>query len=714
MSDLKPDLRLEIAHVLFIDMVGYSKLLIDDQHELLQQLNQIVRNTDAFRDAESSGKLIRVPTGDGMALVFLAAPDAPVRCALEISRALRSQSELQIRMGIHSGPVSGIMDVNDRSNIAGTGINLAQRVMDCGDAGHILLSRRVAEDLAQYRQWRPYLHDLGEYEAKHAVRVHVFNFYTDELGNSRPPEKLTRGRAGKVAAAARDRITAVPIRNFAWLAVVMLCLAVAIGFWFLSHRAAGKLRSASAPNASAVAMGSAKKEIAVLPFKPLMAENRDQVLEMGMADSLITKLSNSRQIIVRALTSVRKYDGLDQDPVAAGRELQVNSVLEGNVQKLGDHIRVTTRLINVDDGSSLWAGTFNEKFTDVFSVQDAISQKVADALALHLSGQERERFTKRYTDNVEAYQLFLTGRYHLTKFIPTEIRIGIAFFNRAIDLDPKYALAYFGLAEAYRALAITSDVAPKETFPQAKEAARKAIEIDDSLAEAHASLSFTRFWFDWDWPDAEREAKRAISLNPNSSFAHIAYAHLLSDMGRHEEALSQATQARQLDPVSVLINFLEGAFLYHARRDDDAMVRLQKTLEIDPDCWPAYLFLGKIYMQRGKYSEAIATLTKAKELSHGNSETISMVGYVAALSGDMARARAVLDELNSLSTQRYIPPHSIAVVYLGLGQHDETLAWLEKAYQDHDVRLTFLKVDPKWDSFRSDPGFIAILRRIGL
>ncbi len=278
MSEPTTDLRLEIAHVLFIDIVGYSKFLINEEHELLQKLNQIVRGTQAFRDAETAGRLVRFPTGDGMALVFSTTPDAPVQCALEISKALQSHSELQVRMGVHSGPVSGITDVNDRSSIAGAGINMAQRVMGCGDAGHILLSKRVAEDLEQYRQWRSHLHDLGECEVKHGARVHVFNLYTDELGNSRLPEKVKQSRHAKGAAAS-----------------------------------------------------VAQKRIAVLPFKPVLPENRDQVLELGMADTLITKLSNSREIIVRSLTSVRKYGGLEQDPVSAGRELEVNSVLEGNV-----------------------------------------------------------------------------------------------------------------------------------------------------------------------------------------------------------------------------------------------------------------------------------------------------------------------------------------------------------------------------------------------
>ena len=283
MSELKSDPQLEIAHVLFIDIVGSSKLLTNEQSELLRGLNQIVRSTEQFRAAEAAGKLIRLPTGDGMALAFFSSPEAPVRCALEISKALQNYPKLQLRMGVHSGPVDAVVDVNDRSNIAGAGISMAQRVMDCADAGHILISKRIAEDLAQYSKWQPHLHDLGECEVKHGAKIDIVNVYTDELGNPVTPDKLKqqRGKTGGV-----ETIGSKPQR---------------------------------------------KKRIAVLPFKPLSPENRDQALELGMADALITKLSNSRQIIVSSLNSVRKYGDLEQDPVAAGRELQVHSILEGNV-----------------------------------------------------------------------------------------------------------------------------------------------------------------------------------------------------------------------------------------------------------------------------------------------------------------------------------------------------------------------------------------------
>jgi TolB-like protein/Tfp pilus assembly protein PilF len=457
-----------------------------------------------------------------------------------------------------------------------------------------------------------------------------------------------------------------------------------------------------------------EKSMAVLPFKPLSESNRDVVLELGMADTLIAKLSASREIIVTSLTAVRKYDDLKQDPVSIGRLLRVNSVLEGNLQRLGDRIRVTARLIKVLDGSSLWTGTFDEKFTDIFALQDAISEKVAAALSLRLSQDEQKRLTKRYTENVAAYQLYLMGRYHWNKLIPPEIKKSIGFFQQAIDLDPSYALAYFGLAEAYRSLAITSDVRPKDAFPQAKAAALKALAIDESLAEPHSTLAMVHMWFDWDWVGAEMEAKRAISLNPNSGASHLAYAHVLSNLGRHAEAIAEGARARELDPVSLIVNAREGAVLYFARRNDEARERLQKTLELDQNFWIAHLFLGHVYLEKKNYPEAIAEFTKARDFSRGNAQAISMIGYVSALAGDAAKARAILDELKSRSAQQYVPPCNVAVVHLALAEQDEAFAWLEKANEEHDVWVSFLRIDPKWDSYRSDPRFAAILKRIGL
>ena len=692
---MQSDFRLEIAHVLFMDIVGFSKSLINEQSEMLRELNQIVRNTAQVKAAEAARKLTRLPTGDGMALAFFTTPDAPLRCAIEIAEALIKHPNLPVRMGINSGPVDEVVDVNERSNLAGTGINIAQRIMDCGDAGHILLSKRSAEDLAQYGRWRPHLHELGPCEIKHGTRIDIVNFHDGDAGNPAIPERLKREKTIATTPKAKK------MSAFLLAAAVLL---VALGVWFFSHNAPRK----------PVAGSATEKRIAVLPFKPLVPESRDQVLELGMADSLIAKLSNIRQIIVRSLNSVRKYGGLEQDPLAAGRELDVDSVLEGNVQKSADRIKVSARLISVADGSSLWSDTFEEKLTDVFNVQDAISQKVADALALRLSGQERERLTRRYTDNVEAYQLYLTGRYHWAKFTPSDIRKGIDFFQQAIELDPHYALAYFGFAEANRSRAINSDVPSKDCLPQAKTAAIKALEIDDSLAEAHASLSFSLIWYDWDWEGGVREAQRAISLNPNSAHSHFALAHALSDQGKHDQALAEMARARELDPVFLLYRALEGMMFHHAGRDAEALDRLQRAVVLDPTFWITHLTLGNVFTQQHKYPEAIEEFGKAREFSHGNSEAIASIGYAAALAGDKQKAQAVLDELKALSNEHYIPPVNTALVLDALGKEDEALASLEKGCVERDVRLSLLKVDPRWNSLRDNPRFVAILKRIGL
>ncbi len=705
--DPSPNEQLAIAHVLFLDIVGYSKLLVNQQGDLLRLLNEIVRNTEAFRTAEAADKLVRLPTGDGMALAFFTSPDAPVRCAMEIDRRLKEHAQLNVRMGIHSGPVDAVQDVNDRTNIAGAGINMAQRVMDCGDGGHILLSKRIADDLGQYERWQPFLYDLGECEVKHGVRVEVVNLYTGEVGREDLPEKFKQKQ--RAHAALESRAAVLRRRKLLASSALVFSALVLIGAWFYWR----PLSSGLGVHRPLSATESAKM-VAILPFKPLVPEARDQVLEMGMADSLITKLSGSGDMIVPSLTSVRAYAALDQDPIEAGRKLGVTSVLEGNVQRAGDQLRVTVRLIKVSDGSSLWSGTFDEKFTDVFTVQDTISRKVAEALSLRLNAEEQKRLMKRSTENLDAYQLYLTGRFHWNKLTPPEIAKSIDFFQQAVGMDPNYALAYFGLAEAYRTLAIVSDLPPREIFPKAKAAAEKALQIDESLAEPHSTLAMVHMWFDWDWAASEREAKRAITLNPNSSFSHMALAQLLSTVGRHDEAIREAARARELDPVSLINNTREGALLYLARRYDEARARLQKTLELDPNFWIAQLYLGKVLLEQGKHAEALAAFEKAIEFSRGSAEAISIRGYFYARTGDQEKARAALEQLQILAQQRYVPAYHFALIYGGLGSMDEAVTWLEKGLEDRDVRLTWLKNEPSWDSSRSDARVLQIIRRVGL
>jgi DNA-binding winged helix-turn-helix (wHTH) protein/Tfp pilus assembly protein PilF len=455
------------------------------------------------------------------------------------------------------------------------------------------------------------------------------------------------------------------------------------------------------------------RSLAVLPFTPLVAEQRDAALELGMADALIGRLG-SRELIVRSINSVRRYIGLDQDTLAAGRELRVESVLEGSIQRSGDLLRIRVRLINISDGTSLWAGTFDETFTNVFAVQDAIAGKVADALAPRLGREERKRLTKRYTLNAEAYELYARGRYHALKATPPEIQTATSYFQQAIALDPAYALAYVGLADAYRSFPLNSDMPPDGFFPRAKAALQKAIELENSLAEAYAVLGFTIFWYDWDWSAAEDHFKRALELNLNDSDTHLFYAHLLSNTGRHTQALSEAKYARELDPLNLRTNALEGQFLNHAGHTDEALARLRKTLELDQNYLLAHYFAWSVFVEKGMYREAEAEARRARELNDASAQPAAYLAYTLAKLGKRHEAQAELDRLLALSKERFVPPYLVALVYNGLSRIDEALTWLERGCEQRDPKMVFLMVEPKWNNLHSEPRFQDLLERVGL
>ena len=456
------------------------------------------------------------------------------------------------------------------------------------------------------------------------------------------------------------------------------------------------------------------REVAVLPFKPLVIETRDEALELGMAETLIAKLSNIKDITVRALGAVRRYGGQDQDPVLAGRALGVGAVLDGQIQRWENRIRVTTRLVSVSDGTQLWAGQFDEDFTDLFAVQDSISERVARELALELTGEEKELLVKRYTHDPEAYELYLKGRFLSSQAKRESITKAIGFFEEAIRKDPNYALAHAGLADCYQRLPISSDVPSRDAFPKAKQAALKALEIDRRLVEAHTILAWIALWHEWDWEGAEKKFRRVLETNPNDAFAHIGYGHLLSDVGRHDEALREGDEALRLDPISLFGSALKAHFLYQARRYPEAIDVLLGSLQLDPTYWIGQITLGKIYLAAGRFEEALEAFQTAKELSGGASEPISLSGYTYAVSGRRPEAERSVGELLGILETRYVPPLNVALVYHGLRNSTEALRWLERAYEERDVHMVFLAVDPKWDALRRDKRFVAILERMKL
>ncbi len=452
------------------------------------------------------------------------------------------------------------------------------------------------------------------------------------------------------------------------------------------------------------------RSIAVLPFKPLVADQRDESLELGMADTLIVRLSNLKEIIVRPISSVRRFSGMEQDAIAAGRELGVDSVLDCQIQMSGERIRVTARLISVGDGKQLWAEQFDEKFTDVFSVQDSISRKVASALALQLTGEERRRLTKHYTENAAAYQLYLNGRFYWERRTEEGVKKAIEYFDEAIEQDPNYALAYAGLADAHALLGVLH-WPPKEAFPKAKQAALSALKIDDRLAEAHASLGHIKVQYEYDWSGAEREYQRAIELNPNYANARHFYALYLTMRGRFDEAHAEINRAQELEPSSLFIHANAGHILYQARRYDEAVNQLKRVLEMNPGIDLARNLLGVAYLQKGMYEQAIAELQRPATLPAGGEGSL---GQAYALAGRRSAALKEIARLQALSKQRYVAPYSLAMIYASLVDEEKALDWLEKAYEDRSTRLVWVKVDPSLDKLRSEPRFKAILKRMGL
>ena len=506
----------------------------------------------------------------------------------------------------------------------------------------------------------------------------------------------TNERAAETEVAEDEGLSARPqakVEKRNWFVALVVLVIFALGLSGFLLR-----RNEKAPDA-------AIKTIAVLPFKPLVLENRNEILEVGMADTLISKLSGG-EVIVRPLSAIRRYSSLEQDSLTAGRELGVDSILDGTIQTWGNRIRVSAKLLRTSDGKQLWADQFDEKSTDIFVVQDSISEKVAAALKIRLGGRER----KHSTENVEAYQLYMTGRYHLDKLTPTSLRASIPYFQKAIAIDPGYALAYTRVAQAYGVLAISGELLPAEAFPHANTAAKKAVELDENLGEAHDALCMGMFWNDWDWSGAEKECLRAIEINPNNAEHHGDYAAFLSRMGRHTEALAQSKRSLELNPLYLAQNALEGDILLNAGRPDDALIQLRKTSELEPNFWMPHFIAASVYIEKGMFTEAIAESRKEYELSGGN--VIPYGAYALAKSGRRDEARAVLHELLKLSTTKYVPSYNIAIIYRALDMRDEALSWLEKAYEQRDPKMTFLKVEPKWNNLRNEPRFIDLMKRM--
>ena len=664
-ADATKEIQFEIGHVLFIDIVGYSKLLINEQSEQIQTLRKIVRGAEQFRLAEAEGKLVRLPTGDGAALVFRTNVEAPALCALEITRELqkhpgsKEKPQLRLRMGIHSGPVNEVVDLNEQANIAGAGINIAQRVMDCGDAGHILVSKRVADDLEHYSQWRSLLHELGECEVKHGLRISLLNLYGDEAGNPELPEKFRQAKA----------------------------------------------KGQTAPGAAPA------KSVAVLPFVNMSADKHDEYLSDGMTEELINALAKVPGLRVPGRTSCFAFKGKNEDDIfrKVGEQLHVNAVLEGSVRKAGDKLRITAQLINVADGYHLWSEDYDGDVRDIFTFQSNVAQRVVEALQIKLGVEVARALAKKPTENPEAHRLYLLGRYEFGKYSEAGWTSSIRYYEQALKLDPNYALAYCGLADTYAYMGGVM-MPSKEAVVKEKEFAQKALELDPELPEAHLSLACA-LGGAFDWRNAQIEFDRAIELNPNLAWAYEIYAWFLGGLGRLDEAIAKDKKAIELDPLNSFFQSALAYFLYHARRYDDAIVQIKKTLELDPASTLGRHLLGCCLLWKGDTAGAIAEFQRSKIVVTG-AWYQGLLGYAYAISGDRPKAEQILRELEEMAKRQYVSTTAFADIHLGLGEKEKALDWLEKSYQDQESACWYLTVDPIYDSVRNEPRFQALVRKV--
>src|SRR5438874_6018055 len=623
-AEVKKEIELEIAHVLFLDIVGYSKLSVNEQHAQIEELNGIVRLSEQFRKAEAASRLLKIPTGDGMALVFYKSPEEPAQCAVEISRALKDNARLQVRMGIHSGPVSGVVDVNERTNVAGGGINTAQRVMDCGDSGHILLSRHVAEDLAEYERWRPFLHDIGTFELKHGVPVSVSNLYSDEVGNAKLPTKLQ---------AVRKRRAHVRWAEIGAALVVLGALIAGVFFF------------ARGPTTSALRV--LDKSIAVLPFENRSEDKANAYFTDGVQDEILTDLAKIADLKVISRTSVLQYkSGVARNLREIAQQLGVANVVEGSVQRLGNRVRVNAQLIDARTDAHLWAQTYDRDLADVFAIQSEIAKAIADQLKAKLSPNEKKAIEQPPTTDLAAFDrysratsLLLTAAFSATG--EPDVRKAIELMDEAVKRDPSFFDAYCQLAYAHEQLYAVG-----------------------GFDHTPARLAL-----------AEVALQAATRLRPDAGETHLARANYLY-YGRRDYAgaLAELESARRALPNDPSIFELTGYILRRRGQQEEGLQNLQRAVELDPRNFQTLQQIALSYQYWGRYGEAIAALDRALGIVPSNVETkATRELYYLFWKGDTQLLHHTIDSILAQGPSA-IAPAADAWFACALAEHDAAAA----------------------------------------
>jgi TolB-like protein/Tfp pilus assembly protein PilF len=700
----KKEIQLEIAHVLFIDIVGYSKLSISGQHTAIEELNQIVRGTEQIQRAGAASRLIRIPTGDGMALVFYTSPEAPAQCAVEIGHALKEYPGLQLRMGIHSGPVSGVVDVNEQANLAGAGLNIAQRVMDCGDTGHILLSKHAAEDLEEYEQWRPHLHDLGSCEVKHGVRVSVVNLYDNRFGNAKLPQKFETLQKRRMR-----------LRWAGTIAALLALTAIVGGIVLFSRERVGSTLAAP------------EKSIAVLPFENRSRDPDNAYFADGIQDEILTRLSKIADLKVISRTSVQHYKSAPQNLPEIARQLGVAHILEGSVQKSGDAVRVNVQLIRAANDSHIWADIFDRKLTDILSVESEVAKAIADQLRVKLTGREEEIIAAKPTNNPQAYDAYLRGLAYSLKALDTPANaLGAQkYLREAVRLDPKFALAWALLSSVDARGYITQNLQPTVALrEEARQAAETALALEPNLGEAILAKGYYHYACLKDYDTALRYFEQARQLLPNNSRIPESLAYVTSRQGRWDRSESYFNEAERLDPRDVKLLNQYALCYITLRRFPEALRYLEKVLDITPDDLDTVALKAGVAQAEGDLPRASALLarlhpnadnTQALEiqvyqailerrpaqiiprlkeilakpdptLGYVNGELHFWLGWAQQVAGDQTgaqqswrQARTILESFLKEQPENYLLIGDLALTNMGLGDKAAAFALVERA-----------------------------------
>jgi TolB-like protein/class 3 adenylate cyclase/lipoprotein NlpI len=681
-ADLKP----EIAHVLTIDVVAYSMQLISDQSRTMADLTRAVRSCRSFREAEAEGKLIRLPTGDGMALVFFTSPHAPLECAMELSEQLRELDYIQVRMGIHSGPVQQLTDVNDRANVAGAGIDTAQRVMDCGDAGHILLSKRVADDLAPYPRWNKHLHELGECEVKHGRRVSVVNFYTDSLGNPALPTKFRRVSSPDELTQARK---AAAKRHLLIGAVGLLVVLAALGLWWWW-----------------TPPPDGEPTVAVLRFRNHSAAPLDYLAD-GISDQISHTLGYVSGLRVLPRSSLKDQP---EDLRAFAREIGAAFLVDGSVSRSGDRTRVIASLIDIVNGKQIPLAEYEKTEENIVSLQNEVAQRVVAALQLKLRPEEKRQLSEPPTYHPKAWDDYMRARHLLNRRTPDSVKLALQLFERAVAADPEFALGHAGIAEAYIHLGKIGEIPGDDAAARAGPEVARALELDPRLAEAYVTRAILLNDFEWNWPGAEADYRRAISLQPNNAVAHHWFARHQAQLGNFDEALKLIETAQTLDPVAPMVRVTRAKILLVARRYSEALAPCNEALELEPQFASAFSVLGQARAQQGDYSGGIEAARRYVELSGGSGWAQLELAYAYAVAGNRAATEQLITTVTNQQLQ--FSPYDMATIYSALGETEQALTWLDRALEQRSVDVIWLRVDPRIDPIRTDAGFQRALARL--